>query len=125
MKTMKFLILLLSLNFFSCNAQERDCSEFKTGIFKFADSKYVDYVVERNDSIQYEKNNKNGRIIKGSVDWIDDCKYVLTFISDNQGDTTIVGKKIIVNIVSITDKGYIYEAQSGKETSTNELIKIK
>ena len=109
----------------SCNAQRKDCSNFKSGTFRFADAKYVDYIVERNDSIQYEKNNKSGRIIKGSVKWIDHCKYTLTYISDNQGDASIIGKTIIVRIVNITAKGYMYEAQIGKETSRNEMIKIE
>ncbi len=101
----KIIILLFSAFVLSsCYNQERNCSDFKTGKFKFEHEidgeKKVTYF-ERTEEIEIE--TFEGKTDTASVRWINDCEYVLTKIHPkNMQEQKAVHMKIL------TTKGDTY-----------------
>ena len=84
---MKKLILLLvlaficfasSLTLVSCNNHERNCKDFRTGKFEFAQEingkKHTSTFI-RTETLQIE--TYNGKTDTASVRWINDCEFIL------------------------------------------------
>ncbi|QYJ67687.1 DNA topoisomerase IV [Flavobacterium litorale] len=97
------LLLLLA----SCYNQERDCTTFKTGKFKFEydidGEKKVTYF-ERNDSIEIE--TFEGKVDTSSVRWINDCEYVLKKIHPKNMQEE---KAVHMKILTTQDDSYTFE----------------
>ena len=77
MKRILFLLLLLS----SCYSVERNCVDFKTGVFEFSTSindSIVTSTFTRTDKYEIETFNgvKDSSIIK----WVNECEFLLTKI---------------------------------------------
>ena len=104
---MKKIALLISLTLVSCYDQERKCSDFKTGKFKF------DYVVdgikkttvfERNDSIEIE--TFDGKTDTASIRWVNDCEYVLQKLHPKNMQEK---KAIDMKILTTSKNSYTFE----------------
>jgi len=72
-------ILILALLFTSCYNVERNCIDFKTGVFEFS--------TEVNDSLvtsnftrtnEYEIELFNGIEDSSAIKWVNDCEFLLT-----------------------------------------------
>ena len=77
MKKLLFLLLLLT----SCYSVERNCVDFKTGVFEFSTSindSIVTSTFTRTDKYEIETFNgvKDSSIIK----WVNECEFLLTKI---------------------------------------------
>jgi len=77
MKRVLFLLLLLT----SCYSVERNCVDFKTGVFEFSSSindSIITSTFIRTDKYEIETFNgvKDSSIIK----WVNDCEFLLTKI---------------------------------------------
>ncbi|MBK6266384.1 hypothetical protein JKA74_15170 [Marivirga sp. S37H4] len=59
-----------------------DCSNFKTGKFYTDTPTLGRTIIERNDSIQIEKNIEVGYHYVLQIEWEDDCTYKLTLIDN-------------------------------------------
>ncbi|MDI1316615.1 DNA topoisomerase IV [Flavobacterium sp.] len=74
----KITLLLLTLTILSCNQKERDCTDFRTGKFKFVQDingkKHTSTFV-RTENIQIE--TYNGKTDSASVRWVNDCEFIL------------------------------------------------
>lgn len=73
-----FIAVITSVLFVSCYQPERNCTDFKTGKFKFEheiDGKKQVTYFERNDSLEIE--TYEGKTDTASVRWINDCEYIL------------------------------------------------
>lgn len=82
-------------------SQISPCTNFKTGEYKYANPKYAEWTVKRNDTIQVETSSKTGIKIYSLIEWKTDCQYKLTCNKVLNSDRkNIVGK---VFIISITD----------------------
>lgn len=84
------LALVLIAALLSCKEKKQliDCSKFKTGKFEFrAPDMIHKYLLERNDSIQFEEDLNLGRKMKFKVNWVEPCVYDLEFISVINGDS--------------------------------------
>lgn len=122
---MKYFILLLSITLFSCNAQEKDCSKFKTGTFRYISDETDSWTIIRTEKLQIEKNSNNGIIIKSAIEWKDDCTYILTYKEVlNSSVNNVVGKKIVVEILEVNGNKYICRAVSDVMDDKIELIKV-
>jgi hypothetical protein len=80
-------------------SQERHCSDFKTGNFRYKDAPYTDWMVTRNGCCQVESNKTLNWVVEGTVEWKSDCKYELTYTKAITTD--LIGKKVYVEIVQI------------------------
>lgn len=123
---MKYFILLLSLALFSCNAQEKNCSKFKTGTFRYTAEELNSWTIIRTEKLQIEKNSDNGIIIKSAIEWKDDCTYTLTYKEvSNSSVNNVIGKKIVVEILDVNGNKYICQAVSDVMDAKLELIKVE
>lgn len=105
---MRKLILLSSLFLLaSCYNQERNCSNFKTGKFKFEydmDGVTKTTYFQRFDSIEIE--NFEGKIDTSSVRWLNDCEYVLQKLNPKNRQEK---KAIHMKILTTTENSYTFE----------------
>ena len=72
-------ILIVAVLFTSCYTVERNCSDFKTGVFEFS-SIIIDSLVTsqftRTDEFEIELFN--GIEDSSSIKWVNDCEFMLT-----------------------------------------------
>ena len=111
---MKNLIFILFIAFATnIYSQEKTCTEFKTGKFKYANPKYAKWEITRNDSVQIETNTKTGLEIYNAIDWKTDCEFVLTCYKVlNAEPTKFVGKVFYINITKTFTDGYFCVAEN-------------
>ncbi len=123
---MKYLILLLSLTFISCNTYKKKCEYFHNGKFKYISNDGYNWKVSRNDTLQIEENLDTGELIKGSILWKNPCEYELTFIEfNNLNNNQLLGTKLKVKIIDIKGKSYKYETRRAGILLENWVTKIK
>ncbi len=125
MKKLHTLIILL-LTLSSC-AQEKNCSEFKIGKFKYTDEK-MPFEIIRNDTLQIERNLKTGVEIHTSVDWKSECEYILTYkkiLNINRDVSDVIGKQIFVNILETDGNKIKVQAKSDAIDDELEFIKTE
>jgi hypothetical protein len=105
---MKKTVLLLSLlSLLSCYDVERNCSDFKTGKFKFEyeiDGVKKTTVFERNDSIEIE--TFEGKTDTSTVRWVNDCEYVL---QKKHPKNKAEEKAIDMKILTTSKNSYTFE----------------
>lgn len=93
--------------FASCYERERDCTNFKTGKFKFEheiNGKKQTTLFERQNDIEIE--NFEGDVDTSSVRWINDCEYILQKINPkNMQEKRAVHMKILTT----TESTYTFE----------------
>ncbi|MNR09391.1 hypothetical protein D3C85_1255910 [compost metagenome] len=121
---MKNLIwTILAFCTYSISAQDKKCSEFKTGKFLYKSPIYEGWVVTRNDSIQTERNEALNLNVEGSIVWKDDCNYELTYSKTPSKE--MLGKKIIASIIEVKGNEIICRARLGEFELELEMIKIE
>lgn len=123
---MRYLLLLSVFAITSCSGQTKDCSKFKTGTFKYSSPEYSSQTIVRNDSIQIETNSKNNVEIVTSVEWVNECKYILTYVDvvNYPKKDEVIGKKITIDIISSDGNTYTCHAVSDAMDSKIEMIKV-
>lgn len=118
-----FIVLLFSLTFSFTWSQKKKCRSFLNGSFIYVDEKSQDWIVYRRDSLQIETNSKTGVEIHASIEWISDCKYVLTYIKVlNADDRLFIGKKINVEITDVKENFIKYRSVSNGIEIDGEMI---
>jgi len=124
---MRIFISILFLTMISCSIKPKNCTNFKTGTFKYEKSNYNHIIITRNDSLQTEYNNKDNIKITTSVEWTSDCEYVLTYknVSNYQYDNEIKNKKIFVTILNTDKNSYTARAKSNTTNTVFKMIKLK
>jgi len=99
---------LLILTFIiSCDKQERNCTDFKTGKFEFTqeiDGIKQTSTFERTDKLQIE--TYNGKTDTASVRWVNDCEFILQKLHPKNMQEK---KAVSMKILSTRDKTYIFE----------------
>ena len=121
-KLFSITILLLTLN--GC-AQEKKCTDFKTGEFVYLDKTRPEKVV-RTEFLQIETNPETGIEIHSSIEWTSDCNYVMTYkkILNHPKDVSgIIGKKIYIKILETNGNRIKVNAKS--DVLDNEFVFIK
>jgi hypothetical protein len=109
----------------SCQTN-KNCKDYKTGVFKFANPKYAEWTVYRTDSTQIEVSNITSTEIHNNVKWISDCEYHL-------GKTKIINNKLNfqemdtmkVEIYKTEDDRYFCYSKSNRLDLELEMIKIR
>lgn len=104
----KITILLFGVLFLSsCYNQERNCTNFKTGKFKFeheinGEKKFTYF--ERNEEIEIE--TFEGKTDTASIRWINDCEYILEKIHPKNMQEQ---KAVHMKILTTKDDSYTFE----------------
>lgn len=121
-KAFQIILLLLSLN---SSAQEKKCSEFRTGEFRYADKTMTERII-RNDSMQIEINDYDKIEIHTSITWKSDCEYEMTYekiINYPDDVSDVIGKMIFVEILETKGKWYKVYAKGVFSKGEIEFIK--
>lgn len=115
---MQKIILLMFLNtlFLSCNptSKQSACSKFKEGKFLSHSAFDQRTIVERNDTMQLEKNDVTGLVMRARIKWIGSCEYQL--INPEEKDSIgsfrpmFGGKTITEKILKAENEYCVYEA---------------
>ena len=108
-------VIIISLLLYSCYQPERNCKDFKTGIFEFTYEigdtlKVGKFVRNEKYSIDYYDN----QVDSATVRWYNDCEFVL---QDVNSKTAIQYK-----IISTTDSSYTFEYKSAVKDPNRKLI---
>ena len=120
-----FFLLLLVLTI-GTYGQDKKCSNFKVGEFKYANPEYSDWQVNRTDSTQIETNTKNGIKIYSFVAWKSDCEYVLTSYKVLNSDSkNIIDRVFNVEIIKTLPNSYICISKNDAiDDMVLEMIKL-
>lgn len=122
MKNFIFAIVIAVL-LVSCYQQERNCTDFKTGKFKFEHEingkKEVTYF-ERTENLQIE--TFNGKTDTASVRWVNDCEYILQKIHPKN---MLEQKAIQMKILTTKENSYTFEFSIVGDTNKQKGIVTK
>jgi len=120
------LILILNLTLNSC-AQEKNCADFKTGKFVYAEKNRPEQIV-RTDNLQIEINPETGVEIYTKIEWKSDCEYVMTYekiLNHPKDISSVIGKKIFVEILETNGNKIRVRAKSDSMDEKIEFIKTE
>jgi hypothetical protein len=112
--------IFILLQFSSClNTSERNCSEFKTGVFEFS---YTIDGIEKTGQFKrtelYNIDYYEGKVDSSSVRWINDCEFILKKINP-----TSMSEKdpIHMKILSTTGDSYTFEYKLALKKANREV----
>lgn len=103
----KYFLLLLVPTVFSCYEIERNCTDFKTGKFKFehtVNGKVETTLFERTEDLEIE--TYNGKTDTSTVRWTNDCEYILQKLNPKNMEEK---KAVAMKILSTTKDSYTFE----------------
>nr|WP_321235403.1 hypothetical protein [uncultured Psychroserpens sp.] len=101
------LALLLPLIFLNCYQVERNCADFRTGIFEF--SYTIDGIEKTGTFTRTEKYNIDyfdSKIDSASIRWINDCEFIQKELHPKNMKEQ---KDIHFKIISTTADSYTFE----------------
>lgn len=110
----------------SCG-QEKNCEEFKTGKFIYAENDRPEKIV-RTQNTQIEINSETGVEIHTRVEWKSDCEYVMTYekiLNHPKDFSSVIGKKIFVEILETNGNKIKVRAKSDVIDEKIEFIKTE
>ncbi|WP_431163236.1 hypothetical protein [Flagellimonas beolgyonensis] len=122
----KVFLFLLLLTFISCNHQDKNCADFKTGKFKYVLKDRPELII-RSDSSQIEINPVTKIEIYSKLIWKSDCEYVMVYdkiLNAPEDVSDMIGQKINVEIIETNNKGYKAHAISPRIDVILEFTKI-
>ena len=99
--------LIISLIFISCYNVERNCSDFRTGVFEFS-TNFNDSIIKstftRTENFEIELFNE----IKdsSSIRWVNECEFILTKLKPRNNQEK---RPIRINILRTYGNSYDFE----------------
>lgn len=106
-----------------------DCSKFHTGKFKIVspdDLRTV--IIERTKDLQIETQLQDKSVTKMSVEWVDDCNYILRYIeSTNPKMDEYAGTELRIKIMETTNDSFKFKAtmEGVDYIMIEEMVQIK
>ena len=122
----KIFFFLPLLIFISCNYQEKNCTDFKTGKFKYVLKDRPEIII-RSESSQIEINPNTKIEIHSKLMWKSDCEYDMVYekiLNAPEDVSDMIGQKINVKIIETTSKDYKAHAISPRIDVILEFSKI-
>ena len=122
---MRFCTLILLVCLCSCYAPERNCSEYKTGTFKyeaFVNGDLETTLFIREENIQIEQYQ--GQTDTSEVRWINNCEFILTPINPK---SILDQYQIHMKILETTSNSYWFEYNvvGEDEKETGLAVKVE
>lgn len=122
MRFASFFLTLLS--FSSCYQPQRNCSDFKTGLFEFealVGTEILTTQFIRNDTIEIDYFK--GKSDTSSVRWINDCEYIVKKLNPkNKSEERAIHMKILTT----NNNEYLFEynmvGDSNKKKGTAKKV---
>ena len=129
---MKKKLIILSVLLFCaslCFSQSFECSRFKEGKFRIADTRAgVVTIAERKGGYQTESSETLKAIVRFKITWQDNCSYTLKLDKVIRNENKInfpYDLEIKVKITQTTDSGYTQETTSSLTTGTYNVVVTK
>lgn len=124
---MKVFLALIIFAFISCYTPNRNCSDFKTGAFKYEtliNGNLEKTIFIRNDSLQIEIYQ--GKTDTSKIRWVNDCEFILTPINP---ESILDQYQMHMKILSTTNNTYQFEynvvGEKQKEIGIAEKTSMK
>lgn len=128
MNRIKLLLLLLFLNSASFS-QTPDCSKFREGKFRIADSRAgVVTIADRSSMYQTETSEVLKAVVRFKISWQDNCSYTLKLDKVIRNENKInfpSNLEIKVKIIQTTAGGYTQETTSSLTNGTYNVVVTK
>jgi hypothetical protein len=131
----RYFLWIIILSFFACKAKEKKltqgCDHLREGTFEYRNYLTNGRIsIERNDSMQTEKDFGSGIDMLFKVTWITPCEYHLKFISmtggNSQGYDPRDAPLVRSEIIKVTPNYYITRTRSGSNpVHVDTLLIIK
>jgi len=104
-RTSTFLLfVLLSV---SLQGQDVHCKWFKEGKFKYTEAEHGDWDIERLGAYQFEYSEKYDVLFVASLEWVDECSYLLQYVSiSNSKYFDAYGKLLYCEVIPIDADSY-------------------
>ena len=109
MKSIFYICLIFTI--ISCSySYKKNCDSVRNGHFIFnSSSTKKSYLIDRNDSVQYETRKENGRRWRFKITWIGECKYNLNYLDQDKGDTDeVFFKELDFKILKVSKRYYVF-----------------
>ena len=124
------IFIALTIIFSSCSSSRRnvECQDFKTG--RFALRSKLDNsisIIERNDSIQTERNTKTGDLVRAKISWTDECVYELTYFDESTDsiEKDLKGRPLKTEILFKTNNYYVFRSSmEGINLTVVDTLKV-
>lgn len=122
-----FFSLLFSVATAFC--QIPDCTKFREGKFRIADSRAgVVTIADRNSMYQTETSEVLKAVVRFRISWQDNCSYTLKLDKVIRNENKInfpPDLEIKVKIIQTSDSGYIQETTSSMTNGTYNVVVTK
>lgn len=128
---MKKIILVAIFSLFTAIAfsQNSDCSKFREGKFRIADTRAgVVTIADRNNMYQTETSEALKAVVRFRITWQDNCSYTLKLDKVIRNENKISfppDLEIKVKITQTTADGYIQETTSSLSNGTYNVAVTK
>ena len=121
-----FLLLLSARTAFS---QTPDCTKFREGKFRIADSRSgVVTIADRNSMYQTESSDVLKAVVRFRISWQDNCSYTLKLDKVIRNENKInfpSNMEIKVKIIETNASGYTQETTSSLTNGTYKVVVTK
>ena len=123
-----FLLLLLASGMTS-SSQTPDCSKFREGKFRIADTRAgVDTIADRRGGYQTESSEALKAVVRFRISWQDNCSYTLRLDKVIRNENRInfpANMEVRVKIVETSASGYTQETTSSLTNGTYNVVVTK
>ena len=110
-------------------SQTPDCTKFREGKFRIADSRAgVVTIADRNSMYQTETSEALKAVVRFRISWQDNCSYTLKLDKVLRNENKInfpPDLEIKVKIIRTTDSGYTQETTSSLTNGTYNVVVTK
>jgi hypothetical protein len=107
-----FIKIILLLCFTISFSFAQDCRSLRIGKFRLDDPEFkLRTVIERTETTQIETDLDTGDTITSTIEWPEDCTYVLTAIKTTDKSEQaqfLIGKRLIVEITGIKNEKILF-----------------
>ena len=121
--------LLFTVLCMGCFSQTPDCSKFREGKFRIADTRAGAVIIaERNSMYQTETSEALKAVVRFRISWQDNCSYTLKMDKVIRNDNKISfppNLEIKVKIIETTAGGYTQETTSSLTNGTYNVAVAK
>ena len=123
------LFLLFLVSGFTAFSQTPDCTKFREGKFRIADTRAGAVIIaERNSMYQTETSEALKAVVRFRISWQDNCSYTLKLDKVIRNENKInfpSNLEIKVKITQTTDGGYTQETTSSLTNGTYNVVVTK
>ena len=126
---LKYLVTFFLISSTYGFSQDLDCTDFRTGEFRYTDPNLSGIIVIRTEKLQIERYEETGEEVHLYIDWISECEYTLTYKkiinpSTKRLKKNMTGKEMPVKILKIEGNVMTYFTKFEGMELTGDLQKI-